>query len=181
MYVMKSTIKCSSLFGWAIIRCSRYQYTRFLRCRIVYQSSRKLRKRLLLNNSDFCTDYWVLWSIIKAGLLYIHYSVHLDLTVVQRCCFSQIKYWYISNKIRTTFFQRCSSILWPFITKDSAVFWTELCICVVAIAIHTPSDGRFDRHCLSSWLNVTTIGSLRSSAIPINPTEAIQASEGPQW
>ena len=41
----------------------------------IYQSSRKLRKSLLLNNSDFCTDYWVLWSIIKAGLLYIHYSV----------------------------------------------------------------------------------------------------------
>ena len=44
----------------------------------------------------------------------------------------------------------------------------------------TPSDGRFDIASLpgSMW---QTIGFLRSNVVPINPTAAIQAFEGPQW
>ena len=44
----------------------------------------------------------------------------------------------------------------------------------------TPSDGRFDIASLpgSMW---QTIGFLSSNVIPINPTAAIQAFEGPQW
>ena len=148
----------------------------------IYQSSRKIRKSLLLNNSDFCTDYWVLWSIIKAGLLYIHYSVKFRSYYSSAMLLQPSKILIYVQQNTDNFFAVLQFNIMTFYHKGlCSVLNGVMYLCCGPCNASTPSDGRFDRHCLSSWLNVTTIGSLRSNAIPINPTEAIQASEGPQW
>ena len=148
----------------------------------IYQSSRKLRKSLLLNNSDFCTDYWVLWSIIKAGLLYIHYSVKFRSYYSSAMLLQPRKILiYIQQNTDNIFAVLKFNIMTFYHKGQCSVLNGVMYLCCGHCNTSTPSDGQFDRHCLSSWLNVTTIGSLRSNAIPINPTEAIQASEGPQW
>ena len=147
----------------------------------IYQSSRKIRKSLLLNNSDFCTDYWVLWSIIKAGLLYIHYSVKFRSYYSSAMLLQPRKILiYIQQNTDNIFAVLKFNIMTFYHKGQCSVLNGVMYLCCGPCNASTPSDGRFDIASLpgSMW---QTIGFLRSNVIPINPTAAIQAFEGPQW
>ena len=147
----------------------------------IYQSSCKIRKSLLLNNSDFCTDYWVLWSIIKAGLLYIHYSVPSRSYYSSAMLLQPSKILiYIQQNTDNILAVLRFNIMTFYHKGQCSVLNGVMYLCCGPCNTSTPSDGRFDIASLpgSMW---QTIGFLRSNVIPINPTAAIQAFEGPQW
>ena len=148
----------------------------------IYQSSRKLRKSLFLNNSDFCTDYWVLWSIIKAGLLYIHYSV-LSQSYYSSAMLLQ------PSKILINIQQNTDNIF-AVLQFNIMTLWSQRTVqCFERSHVFVLWPLQYIRHLTAGLilpLFLTqamwqTIGSLRSNVIPINPTEAIQACEGPLW
>ena len=147
----------------------------------IYQSSRKIRKSLLLNNSDFCTDYWVLWSIIKAGLLYIHYSVKFRSYYSSAMLLQPRKILiYIQQNTDNIFAVLKFNIMTFYHKGLCSVLNRVMYLCCGPCNACTPSDGRFDIASLpgSMWQRLAFWEAMQFQSIQQKQYKHLKAHSG---